>query len=107
MQDKEYLVDGEKTTDVPDDAFVFVLYRNVVFSMRIFEKREYWDTYNRQQRNEHLEGIKKAVKRGEVTQEWLDKETCCYVPVRGNLKKIREEYNEFKKLGGKLEDGDK
>lgn len=102
--EKEYVVDGKLTTDVPDDAFVFVKYRGVVLSMRVWEKRDYWDKYNRVQRNEHLEGIKKSVKKGRVTLEWLDSETCCYVPVDRGLQKVKEEYNKFKELGGVLEE---
>lgn len=86
--------------NTPEDAFVFVKYRGEVFSMRVWEKREYWDNYNRKERNEHLEGVKKALKRGDVIQEWLDEDVCCYLPKKGNLKKIRDDYKEFKRLGG-------
>lgn len=90
----------------PEDGFVFVLYRGIVLSMRKFEKREYWDKYNRVERNEHIEGVKKALKRGEVKKEWLDadKTLCMYVPVKGNYKKILNDYNEFKSLGGELKE---
>ena len=47
-----------------------------------------------------------ALKRGDVKREWLDEEKtlCMYVPVKGNFKKILDDYNEFKKLGGELKE---
>jgi hypothetical protein len=96
----------KEQVDDSDNSFVFVRYRGEVITMRKFEKREYWDNYNRTQRNEHLEGLKKALKRGEVKREWLDedKTLCCYIPVKGNLKKVLEDYKEFNRLGGAIED---
>lgn len=85
--------------DQDQNEFVFVNYRSHILCMRRWEKEKWWDVWNRDRKNEHLEGVKKAVKRGEVKVEkyqdgWL------YLPVSGKNKQALEQWNEFKRLGG-------
>jgi len=102
--DQNYIVDGVKTNDVPEDAFVFVRYREFVFPMRISEKRDIWDKMNRRQRNDQLEASKKAVKHGRVKLVWLEDNVCCFLPVSGDLVALQKDYKEFLNLGGKIEE---
>lgn len=99
-----YKVDDKIVEDVPNYAFVFVRYREMVFSMRVNEKAEIWDKMNRTQRNAQLDAMKKAAKRGEIKIEKLADDVWCYVPARENLKSVRDDYNTFISLGGKLEE---
>lgn len=89
---------------VPHEAFVFVKYRGEVLPMRLWEKREYWDNYTREDRNRALADVKRAVKQGKLKKEWIDGNVYCYVPVSGDLRKIREDYKKFAALGGELKE---
>ena len=101
----KYIVDDKVVDDVPQYAFVFVKYRDMVFSMRANEKTEIWDKMNRTQRNTQLDQMKKAEKRKEIRIEKLAEGVWCYVPMRAKTKDMLDNYNKFISLGGKLEDG--
>jgi hypothetical protein len=92
-----------KEEEFADDTWVFVRHRGIVLPMRKHEKINLWDTMNREGRNEQVDAMKKAIKRGKIQEYWIDNATCLYVPKSADLVKVRNEYLEFKKGGGKFE----
>ena len=92
-----------KEEELADDTWVFVRHRGIVLPMRKHEKINIWDTMNREGRNEQVSSMKAAIKKGKIQEYWIDNATCLYVPKAANLIKIRNQYLEFKKFGGKFE----
>ena len=92
----------EASVQVPD-SWVFIRYRGMVLPMRAIEKTEIWDNLSREGRNEQIDAMKKAVRQGKVRAHQLDVNTCVYLPLTADLKRIEAEYRVFKANGGKLD----
>ena len=99
-EERDITLQAKQPEAYATDKWVFVTYRGVTLPMREHEKINMWDTMTREGRNEQIDTMKKAIKRGKVVEYYPFPGVCLYVPQSADLKKIRDQYIKFKE--GKL-----
>ena len=95
--EREAILEAKQPEAYATDKWVFVEHRGIILPMREHEKINMWDTMNREGRNEQVDAMKKAIKRGKVTEYYPFPGACLYVPKGADLIKIRDQYIAFKK----------